>query len=221
MILPAKIEDAPTLSNLVNSAYRGDSSRSGWTTEADLLDGTRTDENAIREFFMESGSTILKYMNEGKIIGCVRLLKHGSQLYLGMFAVDPTEQNKGVGKKILLAAEVEARKQNCKSIDMTVISERTELIDWYKRNGYVQVGEKKPMVFDNPSGGIPKKDLFFITLEKFFVLPLDEILKSCRINLKKWCAPLNCLIKMLEKNICVVVLQRNILQKDQKLIDKL
>lgn len=167
MIIRATLADVPALNKLVNSAYRGDGSRRGWTTEADLLDGTRTDENAIRDFFNEPGSTILKYLEDGKIIGCVRLVKHGDQLYLGMFAVDPTLQNKGVGKKILTAAEEEARKQNCRSIDMTVISVRTELIDWYKRNGYREVGEKKPMVFDNPSGGIPKTDLYFITLEKF------------------------------------------------------
>ncbi|HTH54909.1 MAG TPA: GNAT family N-acetyltransferase [Cyclobacteriaceae bacterium] len=167
MISKATPEDIPALNKLVNSAYRGDSSRKGWTTEADLLDGTRTDENAIRSFFEEPNATILKYVDDGKIVGCVRLEKNGSQLYLGMFAVDPTVQNKGIGRKILVGAEVEASKQNCKSIEMTVISERKELIAWYQRNGYEQVGGKIPMVFDNPSGGIPKKDLYFITLEKF------------------------------------------------------
>jgi ribosomal protein S18 acetylase RimI-like enzyme len=167
MIAKATLTDVPALNKLVNSAYRGDSSRKGRTTEADLLDGTRTDEQALRDFFSKPDSIILKYLDGEKIIGCVRLVKHGSQLYLGMFAVDPTIQNTGIGKKMLLAAEDEARKQNCKSMDMTVISERTELINWYKRNGYVEMGEKKPMVFDNPSGGIPKKDLYFITLEKF------------------------------------------------------
>jgi ribosomal protein S18 acetylase RimI-like enzyme len=167
MILKATPKDIPALNKLVNSAYRGDSSRRGWTTEADLLDGTRTDETAIQAFFDEPDSTILKYVEGGEIVGCVRLVKHGNQLYLGMFAVDPEVQNSGLGRKILLEAEIEARKQNCKSIDMTVISERKELIDWYKRNGYAEVGEKKPMVFDNPSGGIPKRDLYFITLEKF------------------------------------------------------
>jgi ribosomal protein S18 acetylase RimI-like enzyme len=167
VILKATLDDIPALNKLVNSAYRGDSSRKGWTTEADLLDGTRTDENAIKSFFEEPDSTILKYLEEGKIVGCVRLEKHGSQLYLGMFAVDPEVQNKGIGRKILQGAEEEARKQDCNSIDMTVISERSELIEWYKRNGYVQVGGKVPMVFDNPGGGIPKRDLYFITLEKF------------------------------------------------------
>jgi len=169
MIAKATLKDVATLNKLVNSAYRGESSRKGWTTEADLLDGTRTDEKAIEDFFADPNSTILKFLDEGKIIGCVRLVKHGNQLYLGMFAVDPNVQNKGIGKKILMAAEEEAFNQNCQSIDMTVISERSELIDWYKRNGYVEVGGKKPMVFDNLSGGIPKMDLYFITLEKILV----------------------------------------------------
>ncbi|HCW08378.1 MAG TPA: GNAT family N-acetyltransferase [Cytophagales bacterium] len=166
MISRATIADVPELNRLVNSAYRGDSSRQGWTTEADLLDGTRTDEEAIREFFNEPKSIILKFVEDEKIVGCVRLVQHDNSIYLGMFAVDPTLQNKGIGKKILIAAEEEAKKQNCNAIDMTVISVRKELIDWYKRNGYVEVGEKKPMVFDNPSGGIPKQELYFITLVK-------------------------------------------------------
>jgi ribosomal protein S18 acetylase RimI-like enzyme len=167
VILKASLEDVPALNKLVNSAYRGDSSRQGWTTEADLLDGTGTDENAIQSFFEEPDCIILKYVDEEKIVGSVRLEKNENQLYLGMFAVDPNAQNKGIGRKILKEAEVKARKQNCKSIEMAVISERKELIDWYKRNGYVQVGDKVPMVFDNPNEGIPKKDLYFITLEKF------------------------------------------------------
>ncbi|MBS1559391.1 MAG: GNAT family N-acetyltransferase [Bacteroidetes bacterium] len=166
MIAPATLADIPALNKLVNSAYRGDSSRQGWTTEADILDGTRTDEAAISEFMREPGSVILKVNEETGIIGCVRLVKHGSKLYLGMFAVAPGWQNQGIGKKILKAAEAEAHKQDCTAIYMTVISVRAELIAWYQRNGYQQVGDQKPMVFDNPSGGIPKTDLYFITLEK-------------------------------------------------------
>ncbi|MBS1491391.1 MAG: GNAT family N-acetyltransferase [Bacteroidetes bacterium] len=166
MIAPATLADIPALNQLVNSAYRGDSSRQGWTTEADILDGTRTDEAAISEFMREPGSVILKVIEETRLIGCVRLVKHGPKLYLGMFAVAPGLQNQGTGKKILLAAEEEARKQDCSTIFMTVISVRAELIAWYQRNDYQQVGDPMPMVFDNPSGGIPKTDLYFITLEK-------------------------------------------------------
>ncbi|MBS1950635.1 MAG: hypothetical protein OJF59_000856 [Cytophagales bacterium] len=165
-IVQATPADVPSLNKLVNSAYRGETSRKGWTTEADLLDGTRTDESAIHEFFNEPGATILKASANGKIIGCVRLVKHESKLYLGMFAVDPDVQSQGVGKKILLAAEEHALKQNCRTIYMTVISVRTELIAWYNRNGYMQTGDKVPMKIDNLSGGIPKTDLYFITLEK-------------------------------------------------------
>ena len=166
MIQRATFDDIAKLNRLVNSAYRGDSSRQGWTTEADLLDGTRTDEAAIKECINEPDSIVLKFVDEEKIIGCVRLLKHGTSLYLGMFAVDPSLQSKGIGKKLLLAAEDEARKQNCTSIDMTVISVRKELIDWYKRNGYQETGEKKPVVFTKASEGKPKQDLYFITLVK-------------------------------------------------------
>jgi len=166
MIVKATLADVPVLNRLINAAYRGDSSRKGWTTEADLLNGTRVDENTVKGIINKSKSLFLKYLEDGKILGCVRLENRGKKMYLGMFAVNPESQASGIGKKLLIASEGEARKQNCQIIEMTVISVRSELIDWYKRNGYVVVGEKKPMVFDNPSGGIPKKNLYFITLEK-------------------------------------------------------
>lgn len=166
MIQKATLEDIPAINRLVNSAYRGDSSRKGWTTEADLLDGTRTDEETVRTFFHEPGATILKAVDQGKIIGCVRLVNHQGRMYLGMFAVDPETQGKGIGKKILQAADEEAARQQCKTIYMTVISVRDELIAWYKRHGYQQIGGKTPMIMDNASAGIPKQDLYFITLEK-------------------------------------------------------
>src|SRR5258706_4485813 len=144
MILPAKIEDAPTLSNLVNSAYRGDSSRQGWTTEADLLDGTRTDTHAIEYLLGRPGTTILKYVERAAILGCVELDRKGDQLYLGMLTVQPDLQGKGIGKELLKAAEVEARRQKGVSIFMTVISIRYELIDWYLRPGYYDTVHRKP-----------------------------------------------------------------------------
>ncbi|MBS1508855.1 MAG: GNAT family N-acetyltransferase [Bacteroidetes bacterium] len=166
MISEATLADVPALNKLVNSAYRGESSRKGWTTEADLLDGTRIDEDSIRLLIETPQSQVLKYTEEGKIIGCVRLDNRGKKMYLGMFAVDPEIQGKGIGKKLLQAADEEAKKQNCQCIEMTVISVRSELIAWYQRHGYKLTGEEKPMVLEGASAGIPKMNLRFVVLEK-------------------------------------------------------
>jgi len=166
MITKATTEDAPALDTLVNSAYRGESSRQGWTTEADLLDGTRTDAAAITELIQTPGTIVLKYMEGQEILGCVELRMLYGKLYLGMLTVRPHLQGKGIGKKLLNAAEEEARKQMCTSIFMTVISVRQELIDWYVRHGYQSTGERKPFAFNDPRFGKPKMKLEFIVLEK-------------------------------------------------------
>lgn len=166
MITKARVEDAPELDILVNSAYRGDSSRQGWTTEADLLDGTRTDAAAIAELMQTPGTTILKYVEENIILGCVELRNQNGKLYLGMLTVRPHLQGKGIGKELLKTAEEEAKKQKCTSIFMTVISIRKELLDWYIRHGYQLTGERKPFAFNDPRFGQPKMKLEFVVLEK-------------------------------------------------------
>jgi ribosomal protein S18 acetylase RimI-like enzyme len=166
MITKAVAKDALELDKLVNSAYRGDSSRQGWTTEADILDGTRTDAAAITELIQTPGTTLLKYVEENEILGCVELRIQNGKLYLGMPTVKPNLQGKGIGKLLLKAAEEEAKKQTCTSIFMTVISVRKELIDWYVRHGYQLTGEKKPFAFNDPRFGQPKQKLEFIVLEK-------------------------------------------------------
>lgn len=165
-ILAAQTTDAAELNILVNSAYRGDSSRQGWTTEADLIDGTRTDATVIEDIINTPRHTILKYVEEGKILGCVELHAENEKLYLGMLTVLPNLQGQGIGKELMKAAEQEAKKQNCKSIFMTVISVRTELIDWYVRHGYLHTGERKPFAFSDHRFGQPKKKLEFVVLEK-------------------------------------------------------
>lgn len=166
MITKAVVEDAPALDKLVNSAYRGESSRQGWTTEADLLDGTRTDATAIAELIHTPGTTLLKYTEGNEILGCVELRTEHGKLYLGMLTVRPHLQGKGIGKALMKAAEEEAKKQKCTSIFMTVISVRKELIDWYVRHGYQHTGERKPFAFNDPRFGQPKQKLEFIVLEK-------------------------------------------------------
>lgn len=165
-IMEASIDDVPAICLLVNSAYRGDASRKGWTTEADLFDGIRVDEEMLREYFEDKNSTILKYTNDtGEIIGCVYLKKDKERLYLGMLTVSPELQAKGIGKLLLKASEEKALEKACKSIVMTVITSRIELINWYKRHGYNETGERKPFPATERFGK-PRMNLEFLVMEK-------------------------------------------------------
>lgn len=165
-IQPATPSDIPALNKLVNSAYRGESSRKGWTTEADLLDGTRLDETVLLELINDKSTTVLNYVEEGKILGCVELRKEKGNLYLGMLTVQPDLQAKGIGKKLLAAGEDFARENGCKKISMTVVSVRTKLIEWYERHGYRLTGERKPFNMPDERFGIPKQPLEFVVMEK-------------------------------------------------------
>jgi ribosomal protein S18 acetylase RimI-like enzyme len=166
MITKALQTDVPALNMLVNSAFRGESSKKGWTTEADLLDGIRTDEHSLMATLDEPQTTILKY-NEGEnIVGMVMLKNQGDGLYLGMLTVAPDLQGIGIGKKLLDASEVFANEKGLPKIVMTVISVRTELVAWYERHGYTRTGEVRPFPMDDPKFGLPKQFLEFVVMEK-------------------------------------------------------
>lgn len=158
--------DVPELNILVNSAYRGESSKQGWTTEANLLDGMRIDEETLYSYFQDSAVTILKYTNDNNVIqGCVYLEVRGNKLYVGMFSVSPALQNSGIGRQLLLAAEDYARDLDCHTLTMTVISTRHELISWYERRGYQKTGEILPFHVDKKFG-VPKAVIELAVLEK-------------------------------------------------------
>lgn len=166
-ITKANSTDIPQLVQLLNSAYRGEISNKGWTTESHLIGGdVRTDIKTVAEVLGIEGSVILKCTDENNtIIGTVNLQKHDQKLYLGMFAVSPLYQGKGTGKQLLKAAELYAIEAACTSIYMTVISVRFELINWYKRYGYKETGERKPFLEDGLTGN-HLQPLEFAVLEK-------------------------------------------------------
>jgi len=166
-ILIAGEKDISTLVALMDNAYRGENSKQGWTSEADLFIGNkRTDETTVATLIKKPGAVILKYLNEeGKLEGCVLLNKKDNRIYLGMFSVSPSAQGKGIGKKLLVAADDYAKEHNCSSIYMTVITVREELIAWYERNGYQKTGKVLPFPVDERYG-IPRQPLEMLVLEK-------------------------------------------------------
>ncbi len=163
----AQLNDIPGLESLLNNAYRGDASKKGWTTEADLLSGElRTDAANLRELMELPDAVFLKNENEQKqITGCVFLQKTTDRLYLGMLSVSPLEQNKGIGKKLLASETAHAKATQCRSIYMRVISIRHELVAWYERHGYHHTGKMEPLKVDQRFG-IPTQPLEFSIMEK-------------------------------------------------------
>jgi ribosomal protein S18 acetylase RimI-like enzyme len=166
MITKATLQDVSPLNKLINSAYRGESSKKGWTTEANLLEGLRTSEEELTETIQNTKNTILKFTENNVIIGCVLLMEKEQQLYLGMLTVSPELQNSGVGKKLLQQAEIHASSIGLPKIVMTVISVREELISWYKRNGYADTGTREPFPASDVHIPITEQPLEFIVLEK-------------------------------------------------------
>jgi ribosomal protein S18 acetylase RimI-like enzyme len=165
----ATTADIAAVVDLVESAYRGDASRAGWTTEADYLDGRRTGPDEIEALLAHAQSRVLLAESDGDLIACAHVVVEDGAGYFGMFSVDPKRQGGGIGKAVLAEAERVAREEwRMATMRMSVLDIRDVLIDFYERRGYRRTGIKKPFPYDDDNFGLPKRDdLRFEILEKF------------------------------------------------------
>lgn len=168
VIRPAAPADIAALHALIERGYRGNSARGGWTHEADLLDGQRTDVAALTDILADPAQRMLIAENDSVVIGCVVVKRaKASRAYLGMLTVDPALQARGLGRQLIDASEALARDWRLAAMEMTVIAQRTELVAWYERRGYRLTGERRPFPLDDLRFGLPKtRDLEFVVLEK-------------------------------------------------------
>ncbi len=165
--------DVDALVELIESAYRGESSRTGWTTEADILHGQRTDREAVLEVVEAPDSRLLTVEREGRIVACCQLEHRGEHAYFGMFAVSPALQGAGLGRTVIAEAERQAREGwGVTEMHMTVITVREDLIAWYERRGYRRTGKTAPFPYGDERFGVPQRgDLQFELLVKELVPP--------------------------------------------------
>jgi GNAT superfamily N-acetyltransferase len=172
--------DVPAVFDLVESAYRGERSKAGWTTEADLLDGQRTDADEVAAIVAAPNKLLVLATDTATgadasadlIACCVIERRDNGRAYFGSFAVRPGMQGGGIGKGLLAEAERIARDDwACSVVEMTVIAQREDLIAWYVRRGYAVTGETRPFPYGDPRFGLPRRDdLHFAVLEKPFVI---------------------------------------------------
>lgn len=177
--------DVDELVVVVNLAYRGGKELGGWTDESHLLGGTRIEARGLVEILESPKDKLLvaemttsnvmasnassEYSNNKKLVGCVRIELEKECAYIGMLSVDPRIQKLGIGKKLLNAAEnFSQQKFSYRKSKLSVFEPREELINWYKKQGYVDVTGERPSFWpDDPMFGTPKVDkLVFVTLEK-------------------------------------------------------
>lgn len=145
-IRAATIADLSALHRVIERAYRGDSARLGWTHEADLLSGTRTDPAELAAIVDDPAQVLLLLLENGSPLGCVNVADKGGGLaYLGLLCIEPTRQGDGLGRQLMAGAEAHARDSfGCHTIEMTVIEQRRELMAYYQRRGWHITGERRP-----------------------------------------------------------------------------
>ena len=169
IVRPAVPTDIPSLHALIERAYRGEEAKSGWTHEADLVGGQRTDAAQLQAMLADPATTILVAMDDESTppFGCVLVTDRGAHAYLGMLTVDPKCQGAGLGDRLTRAAEDHARALGRTRIEMRVIRQRPELIAYYARRGYADTGVREPFPYGDPAIGVPvRDDLEFVILAK-------------------------------------------------------
>jgi len=167
----AKTPDIGAIVALVQSAYRGETSRTGWTTEVEFLGGQRTDPVEVGELLNRPASRMLLAEEDSQLLACCHIEKQEDRCHFGMFAVVPGLQGGGLGRRTLGTAEYFARVEwGCHSMEMQVIDLRTKLIAWYERCGYRRSGIYQPFPYDDARFGLPKQpNLRFEMLRKILV----------------------------------------------------
>jgi len=162
----ATLADVPRVAALIEIAYRGEVAATGWTNEAAILKGLRSSPREVERLVRAADSRFVLALGGDVLAGSALIKRHGDGAYFGMFAIDPSRQQQGLGKVIMAQCETAARELwAARYLRLSVISLRHELIGWYERRGFVRTGEHEPFPFNEAPGAL-RTDFDLVVLQK-------------------------------------------------------
>lgn len=164
----ATAEDAEAVADLVHAAYRSEESRQGWTTESHLVGGQRVDAAMVRALVAADDGVVLVLDEQpaepvgglapsDRLLACCHVERRPGSAYVGMFAVRPALQGRGLGRRMLAAAERQARAWDRATVELTVLDHRPELLAWYERCGFALTGVRHPFPYGDDRFGLPQR----------------------------------------------------------------
>jgi ribosomal protein S18 acetylase RimI-like enzyme len=113
-----------------------------------FMTGPRTDPERLAAS-MRKGAILLAEDESGQLVASIYVEVRGDRGYAGMLAVSPARQRSGVGSRMMRAAEDYLRARGCVTLDIAVLSLRTELPPIYRAYGFVETGTE-PFVYPHP-----------------------------------------------------------------------
>ena len=146
----AKESDAPALVLLINRAFE---------VELPFFTSERIDLATTLQHLKKG--VFLLADDGGKLAGCNYVELRGDSGYFGLLSVDPKYQRRGLGKKLIDAAEQFCRDAGCGVMRIRVLNHRTELPPFYEKFGY-RIAEIEE-VEQEPTARMP---YHFIVMEK-------------------------------------------------------
>jgi ribosomal protein S18 acetylase RimI-like enzyme len=162
-------DDAPQVQQLVESAFRAEESRAGWTDDLGLSSEFRIDVKDIMAMITNPDGVMLMATDENNtLLGSIGTSKRGNNhARMFMLAVDESQRRGGIGGQILTYAEdYGSRIWGVTTFELNALSSRKQLIAWYARRGYKETGETSPFPREKFETLTLPDDLCFVEFEK-------------------------------------------------------
>ncbi|KAI9475501.1 MAG: acyl-CoA N-acyltransferase [Benjaminiella poitrasii] len=164
-VSPSETQYTEESVKVVNAAYRSDG---GWTSEKDCVNGARVTTEMMETMIRTNGSpnTLLLAFDEGQVVGTIQIQpyeEYPGEAEIGLFSVSPNHQSRGIGGRLMQTALAEMKTMGFKYAVLHVLENRSDVLTWYNKLGFVETGERIPFVWPE---SLKIKDLKFIVLKK-------------------------------------------------------